>query len=424
MAEGMITALCLAGGAQQNAWADASPYSETLTGDWGGFRTTLFKHGVDFKINDQNEYWGIPVGGSLPSNNYIGATTVAMTLDLRKITGLELGRFGISAVDIRGRPFSNTPLYVFNQVSGIEADDSLRLYELWYAQTFWQNKLDVRIGKLDLSHDFMSSDTAQNFLNASFSWPMLPDNNLYDQGPTSPLATPAIRLNYKPDQAWQILAAVGDDNSIGAGFYNKDDPWNQNQDPSGTRFHFGTGALFFLETQYHRQDAVYEGNFKLGGYGDTGSFPDQATQELKHKGNWALYAVADQIVARLSGKERLAAFARGTWTNRADRNQIVYSIDTGIMLQAPFQRSDDALGLGFGMGAPSSVLARSERRVGTTPQGNEYHLELTYQYQAVGWLSVQPDIQGIIAPSGGVQDSSGHRVKDEAIFGLHTSVSF
>lgn len=58
VAEGMITALCLASVAQQGARAEAYPYSESLTGDWGGFRTMLFRHGVDFKINDQNEYWG------------------------------------------------------------------------------------------------------------------------------------------------------------------------------------------------------------------------------------------------------------------------------------------------------------------------------------------------------------------------------
>lgn len=406
------------------AKAEELPFADKLSGSWGGLRSKLASEGVDFEVNDQNEYWGIPVGGSQPSNNYIGATTATLTLDLQKLTGLTLGRFSVSAVDIRGRPFSNTPLYVFNQVSGIEADDNLRLYELWYNQSFWRGQLDVLVGKLDLSHDFMGSDMAQNFLNASFSWPMLPDNNLYDQGPTSPLATPALRLKYQPNAMWTFLAAVGDDNPIGAGFYNEHDPWNQNQDPSGTRFHFGTGALIFFEMQYHRKATVFEGTFKLGGYGDTGRFPDQGTAEVKHKGNWAVYGVAEQIVAQFSGATRLGAFLRVTGTAQADRNQIVYGIDAGVLLTAPFQRNSDAVGLGWGVGAPSGVLARSERLSGQMVQGNEYHLELTYQCQPYAWLLIQPDIQGIIAPSGGVPDASGRRVGNEAIFGLHSNVSF
>lgn len=420
-AAGGLWLLCVYAGV---ACAQDLPFADKLSGSWGGVRSTLMAHGIDFEVNDQNEYWGVPVGGSQPSNNYIGATTATLTLDIGKLTGLALGQFNISAVDIRGRPFSNTPLYVFNQVSGIEADDNLRLYELWYTQSFWQNHLNLLVGKLDLSHDFMGSDMAQHFLNASFSWPMLPDNNLYDQGPTSPLATPALRVAYHPNDHWSFLAAVGDDNPIGAGFYNENDPWNQNQDPSGTRFHFGTGALLFFEVQYHKQAAVYEGIFKLGGYGDTGRFPDQRTAEVRHKGNWALYGVADQVVAQLGGATRLGVFVRATGSAAADRNQIVYGLDAGLLLTAPFQRKDDAVGLGWGVGAPSGVLARSERVSGAMVQGNEYHLELTYQCQPYAWLLVQPDIQGIIAPSGGVQDATGARVKNEAIFGLHSNVSF
>ncbi|MFT8590760.1 MAG: carbohydrate porin [Acetobacter orientalis] len=415
-------ALCGWGGGV--AQAQDTDFTQKLSGTWGGLRSKLFSEGIDFEVNDQNEYWGVPVGGSQPSNNYIGATTAALTLDLHTLTGLALGRLHVSAMDIRGRPFSNTPLYVFNQVSGIEADDNLRLYELWYNQSFWHERFDVLVGKLDLSHDFMSSDMAQNFLNASFSWPMLPDNNLYDQGPTSPLATPAVRIKYHPNAHWTVLAAVGDDNPIGAGFYNENDPWNQNQDPSGTRFHFGTGALLFFEMQYHRQDPVYEGTFKLGGYGDTGRFPEQGNAATTHKGNWALYGVADQVVAKLQGATRLGVFVRATGTAAADRNQIVYGLDAGVVLTAPFQRQNDAVGLGWGVGAPSGVLARAARRTGQMVQGNEYHFELTYQYQPYAWLLVQPDIQGIIAPSGGVPDNTGARVRNEAIFGLHSSVSF
>ncbi|MFT8722393.1 MAG: carbohydrate porin [Acetobacter malorum] len=404
--------------------AHAFSFEDRLTGDWGGVRRTLAEHGVQFQLTDQNELWAVPVGGSQPSNNYIGDTTGQLSVDLGRLTHLPLGTIGISGVDIRGHPFSNQPLYVFNQVSGIEADINLRLYEVWYGQTFDHDRLDVRIGKLDLSHDFMGSDGAQQFLNASFSWPMVPDNNLYDQGPASPLSTPAVRVKYKLSKSWTVLAAVADDNPIGAGFLNEADPWNQNQDPSGTRFHFGTGALMFLEAQYHTQLWGKDGTYKLGGYGDTGRFPDQADPTIRHKGNWTFYAVADQVLANLAGKQTIAGFVRATWAPPANRNQIVNAVDAGLLLNAPFQRANDVLGLGFGYGEASPVLRRAERRAGTLAQHTEYHLELTYQFQATPWLLIQPDLQGMLSPSGGVLDTAGRRVKDEAIFGLHSSMSF
>ncbi|NPC68124.1 carbohydrate porin, partial [Komagataeibacter sp. AV436] len=48
----------------------------------------------------------------------------------------------------------------------------------------------------------------------------------------------------------------------------------------------------------------------------------------------------------------------------------------------------------------------------------------TYQAQVTPWMIIQPDIQGIVAPSGGVRDSKGERVRNEATFGLHTNVNF
>ena len=99
-------------------------------------------------------------------------------------------------------------------------------------------------------------------------------------------------------------------------------------------------------------------------------------------------------------------------------------VDGGITLKGPFGRTGDVLGLGAGLGAASPYLAQADRRSGLPGQGTEYHLELTYQIQATPWFILQPDIQGIVSPSGGVLDSKGQRVHDEAIFGLHGNVTF
>ncbi|PYD56319.1 hypothetical protein CFR75_11390, partial [Komagataeibacter xylinus] len=63
----------------------------------------------------------------------------------------------------------------------------------------------------------------------------------------------------------------------------------------------------------------------------------------------------------------------------------------------------------------------------TPVQGNENHLELTYQAQVTPWMVMQPDFQYVWNPSGGVPDygvSYNRRVGNEAIFGLHSSITF
>nr|WP_255673755.1 carbohydrate porin [Komagataeibacter sp. FNDCF1] len=408
---------------QQNIPDHIDPRTH-LSGNWGGIRNRLLAQGIDIRISDTNEFWSNPVGGAQASNNYIGSTAVEMVTDLHVLTGLPLGTFDISAMEIRGRPFSNTPLYVFNQTSNIEADDNGRLYELWYSQKFMGERLAFRIGKLDLGHDFMVSSVGLNFLNASFSWPIMPDNDLYDQGPVSPVTTPAVRLRYTLSPQWNFLFAAADDNPVGGPFLNVKDPWNQNRDPGGTRFNFNTGALFFGEIQYRRDIYGRQGTYKLGGYFDTGRFPDQSDFTKSHKTNWAIYGIADQTLQHFGRITELDAFVRGNWTADTDRNQIVYAVDGGFALKGPFGRADDVLGLGAGLGAASSCLARADRRAGLPMQGTEYHLELTYQAQVTPWMVVQPDIQGIVSPSGGVLDSKGERVRDEATFGLHSNLTF
>ncbi|WP_084758447.1 carbohydrate porin, partial [Komagataeibacter intermedius] len=52
-------------------------------------------------------------------------------------------------------------------------------------------------------------------------------------------------------------------------------------------------------------------------------------------------------------------------------------------------------------------------------------LELTYQAQVTPWMVMQPDFQYVWHPSGGAPDWTGlRRVGDEAIFGLHNSITF
>ncbi|NHO33962.1 carbohydrate porin [Acetobacter sp. LMG 1636] len=397
---------------------------------WNELKQKWAKAGVGVSVSDAEEVWGIPRGGVLPSEHYIGATTVDLVLDPARLSGMSTadgawGTFEISAVDIRGKPFSNYPLYAFNQTSTSEADPNLRLYELAYNWHSVDNRISVRVGKLDLSKEFMVSDTAQNFLNGSFGWPMLPSNDLYNQGPASPVAAPAVRLNVAFAKKWLLRLAVADDNATGARrFINQNDPWNQNQDPSGTKFWFGTGTFVIGELNRDVSFAGHAGTWKAGFFADSGAFPLQADSSVSRKGNWGVYVTLDHTLVNDTGMGALKGFVRWNYTGLSDRNQIASSLDAGLVLAGPFHRSDDSLGLGFGYAAPSHFLTTQRPDGSTKTMRNEYHIELTYTWQAWSWLSVQPDVQGLINPSGGVYDPiSNRKAQNALIFGLHLGVS-
>ncbi|PYD75637.1 carbohydrate porin [Novacetimonas pomaceti] len=456
--------------------ADTLDTSGNLLGDMGGLRPWLYKHGITFGLQDVEELWGNATGGAPSINDagsgsgtgpaYDAVTAPTLTVDLEKLFGLRGGLFNVSALQTRGRSISQDHLYDYNPVSGFEADRSTRLFELWYQQSFLNGKLDVKIGQQDLDTEFLISDYGSLYLNASFGWPMGPSLNLYSGGPSWPLASPAIRLRYRPTDAFTFMFAAADDNPPGNRYNsfgiqdggNTADPTNQTtNDGSGTRFNMGTGALLITELQYAlnpqptdmahaTKDPGLPGIYKLGGYYDTGDFPDYRyntqgqslgravlaggdTTPRWDRGNWLIYGIIDQMLWRpsLTSPQSVGVFARATG-NSGDRNLISFAIDAGINLKAPFRgRDNDTVGLGWGIGRTSSGMRDYDRASHSLKQGSENHLELTYQAQVTPWLVLQPDFQYVWHPSGDVQDpryATPRRVGDEAVFGIHTNVTF
>ncbi|AHI25237.1 porin B carbohydrate-selective OprB [Komagataeibacter xylinus E25] len=468
---------------EKAAGDDKLDTSGNLLGNIWGARPWLYKHGITFDIQEVDEVWGNGTGGSASGNDgaggsgtgpaYDGVTMPTLTIDTEKLFGLKGGLFNVSALQTRGRSISQDHLANFNPISGFEADRSTRLFELWYQQSFLKGKLDVKIGQQDLDTEFLISDYASLYLNANFGWPMAPSVNLYGGGPSWPLSSPAIRIRYRPSEKFTFMFAAADDNPPGNRYnslpiqqatgsisgYNSDPTSQTYGGANGTNFNMGTGALLMTELQYAlnpqpadmsstTKNPGLPGVYKLGGYYDTAKFADyrynqrggslgaatlnaSSTQSdltpRWDRGNWMVYGIIDQMIWRpsLRSARSVGVFVRATG-NGGDRNMISFAIDAGLNLKAPFRgRDNDTIGLGWGIGRASSGQRQFDRDSNSFVQGNENHLELTYQAQVTPWMVMQPDFQYIWNPSGGVADWSGNRrVGNEAIFGLHSSITF
>lgn len=433
---------------------------DMLLKDMWGVRPWLAQYGITFTAVDINEVWGNPYGGTKQGAAYEGMTTLTLNWDPEKVLGIKHGLFNISALQIRGRQFTGENLSDLNNISGIEADRSTRLWELWYQQGFWDDKLTVRIGKLSLDQEFNISDYATMFINSSFGWSMVSSVDTYSGGVDYPLSAPGIRFAFQPNANWTNLLAITDDNPNGGSFCNPSgafacDP--QERHRSGTHFNFNTGVFVINELQYHLNPAPdddkdknakagYPGTYRLGGYFDSAGFPDQrynaqgqllgnpdnAQTMLKRRHSWSVYAIADQMIWRTQDtKESMGVFGR-IQTSPGDRSPVNWGGDAGLVYKGLFGREDDSIGLGWGFGSFSNRARQYDRDYRYYADSNwrirktEHHLELAWQIQATSWWELKPDFQYIFNPGGGLnlEDGSHKRIQNEAVFGFRSTVNF
>ncbi|MGE5089596.1 MAG: carbohydrate porin [Candidatus Levyibacteriota bacterium] len=429
----------------------------TLLGDMAGLRPGLARRGITLGVTETSEILGNLSGGVRRGSAYDGVTEIALGVDAAKALGWKDGAFSASLLQIHGQNLSARNLYNLQTVSGVSADASTRLWELWYLQPLADGRLDVKVGQQSLDQEFMVSQYSGLYLNTMMGWPMLPSADLYAGGPAYPLSSLGLRLATRPAGGWRFLAGVFDDNPPGGPFAS--DSQRRGREAYGTRFDLNSGALLIAEVQYPVQTLPgaargcdpspcdLPGAYKLGAWYDTASFDDQRYDTAglsladpassgaprEHRGNFSVYAVVDQMVWReAQGPRSVGVFAR-IMGAPADRNPIDFSINAGLDLTAPLPgRDGDSLGLGYGLAHVSRQLSGLDADTGSfsgTPypvRGSEHFVELTYQCQVAPWWVIQPDLQYVWNPGGGIPNplQPTTRIGDELVLGLRTVITF
>jgi porin len=434
----------------QNTAAPAGLWDRTnLLGDMGGLRPLLDTYGVTLTLQETSEVYGNFTGGTRRSVSYDGATQIGLNVDTGKALGLNGGQFFVDALQIHGHGITASHLDTLQSVSGVEADASTRLWELWYQQALG-DKTDVRIGQQSLDQEFMVSQYASTFVNATFGWPVLPTLDLPGGGPAYPLASLGMRLRVKPSDSVTILGGIFNGNPApGTG-----DP--QKLNASGTNFSLRDGALLIGEVQYAINPAPANdaaapanglpGTYKLGFWYNSERFADQRfgsdglslaspysnNAPASHHGNFSVYGVADQMVWRAApgSPQSIGVFAR-VMGAPGNRNLIDFHVDSGVVLKAPFKgRDNDSVGLAVGYANISSAASGLDQDYAATRAAYpvrtaETVIEATYQYQIAPWWLLQADFQYFFRPGGGIENpATGGRIGNEAVAGLRTVVTF
>lgn len=435
--------------------AHADDEAPPVMSDWGGARTKLREeNGVTIGLNYIAETLAVTRGGINQRASYEGRFEFVVDTDLEKLTGL---------ANFKG---ASTHLKIFNihnggrnaaanagsiaDPSNIDALPTTRLFTAWYQHEIADGLFSLRFGQLAADDEFLTSETAGGLINGTFGWAGLAAANIRSGGPAYPLATPGARAKIQANENLALLGAVFSGDPTGR---------NCTIDPQrcnfhGTTFSFAHGALILGEVQYAinpgKNPVGLPGVYKVGFWHATTEYADQrlgidpatgavvsladpafTPDPLNHRGNWGIYGVVDQMIWR--GNERsVNVFMRGGFTPN-DRNVVSAYIDGGIGIKGLIEgRSDDKLTFGVAHAKISNsavALDRDTLAFNGPPypiRNGETLFEVSYVAQIAPYWSIQPDIQYIVRPSGGVPHPNNPNavIGNAFIVGARTTINF
>lgn len=356
-------------------------------------------------------------------------------------------------------------------MSGVEAPPSTRLFNLWVEQKLG-TQANLRVGQFTAAQEFMVSQNATLFLNATFGWPLLASTDLPSGGPAYPEATPGARITWLPRPDLTVSAAIFNGDPAGPGGGNP--VW---RDRYGVAFRLRDPPFAMAEVAYGYNQAkgvtdenpnqeggpdagergtaaakpgwtALPGTVKLGAWAHAGKFTDQrfndqggllavdGGQPLQRRGDYAVYGVIDQALWRAPECDDcgLNAFLRAS-AAPGDRNPITFYLDGGLTYKGPQRsRPDDTVGIGFAFGRVSRRAAAQDRDAALAQgtmrpvvRDHEVVLEATYQVKVAENWSIQPDIQYVFHPGGHVPDPlsvAGAPIRNALVLGLRSILKF
>ena len=421
-------------------------------GDPLGLRPVLKARGIEYSLTYIADVLGNPVGGVRRGAVVEDRLNLRLNLDLERLAGWEGATVHANAYFIHGTGLSR--YYVGNLLttSGIEALPSTRLYVLWFDQQLFDNRLGLRVGQQAADTEFFVSQTATLFVNTTFAWPGITNVNLPSGGPAYPLAAPAIRAKYVPGNGFSLQVGLYDGDPAGANRLGPD-PEPQRLDRTGTNFRTHDPALVIAEATYaYNTEAGAKGlpgDITLGGWQHFGRFeslrtditgvsladPNATGIGRRLRGNAGLYAIYDQTLYREPGKddEGLGFFVRAAYS--PTRSSLIDAyVDTGLAYKGLIPgRDDDTVGVSIAHARISDEARRADRdRIQITGQPMprrraESVVEATYQAVVVPGFTVQPDVQVVLHPGGGIgnpREASGERVRNALVLGVRATVQY
>jgi porin len=342
--------------------------------------------------------------------------TFQENIDLQKLVGWRGASFSTRWYWLSGQDLSTEYVGNIFTVSNIAGFHTVRMNELWFQQKFPGDQISIRAGQMGADSEFYVSTHSVIFLNGALSWSPTLFTNVPNGGPVYPMSAPGIRLEVTPVNWLSYRGAVFQGNPFAEDVNRHGFRW----DLSSSNGYFSIHELTFRLNQESESSGL-PGTFKFGGWFDTAPVPNaNSTQPW----SYGLHFIADQMLYRVSNNEQSTAASStnkglGVFTHVGLSPQnfsvINFYIDGGLTYKGLIPaRDNDVLGVAIAYGHLNHNALDNEAR---SNPGYEIVLEATYQIELATWLSLQPDLQYVIHPS-------GTNIPDALVLGARTTLSF
>lgn len=413
------------------ARATENHYQNTLSGDWAGARQRLYDDGVDLQADYVGELGYNTTGGTKTVGAYADQIHVGALLDFEKLWGWTGGGFVISINDRNGPQLDNKA-QLGTQLETVEiygAGHGTRITRFYYEQKLWNNLIDLKLGRMDISDSFFPFSC--NFQNLNFcgSLPGYSTQGWYNY----PVAQTGGVLQVNPGSAWYV--------KLGAFKANRNNLLQSRGltlSPTGT----DQGTLSLLELGWKTSLAGnpdLPGSWAIGGWYNSGNYPnlvydgnevptsisgDPAKMETSVSGT---YVMGQQKVFSNDAGGGLSIFGNfmkgDSKTDYTDEK-----VSLGLFYEAPLaSRPHDRMGLVLGRDHVSDLVVSAARQANAsgilapgirlpTP-GYEYITELNYKFQITPGAYLMPNVQYIHHPAG------TSRNDDATVLGLRVALT-
>jgi porin len=388
---------------------------ETLTRDWAGVRTGLAKLGITPTASFTSQFMGNPSGGQSLGFTYAGTLQASLVLDLDKLLRIPGLSFNLGGAWSTGKNLSADYVgNIFTIQSAYTAPgngaNNLTLGETYLEEQLFDNSLLVAAGRLAPQSTFATMPVLNQYINGGIN-PVPSHLAINDPAFTA----------YPPGVQWgvQAIYSITPAFQFAGGVFNNN-PNSARGSKGGLEFSLqqgNRGVLSVVQINYlvnhSPKDSGLPGQYSLGGFYDSNKFTNVSNPNSTKSGIYSIYAMFQQMVYRNGGpgnQKGLTVWGETAVAPKSTISTIPYFVGGGLNYQGLLpSRSEDIAAVGVIYGAFSRYIPRAT---------GETMIEMNYQITLNGWLSITPDMQYIVRPSG------NSAIKNALVLGTQLAIVF
>lgn len=394
---------------------------EHASGNWGGGRDFLDRHGVELSLTYTSDIAGNPVGGKSPYGfTYCDNLALGCLIETEKLFGWQDGYFMMSVLQRNGLSLSQKNIGNQFTVQQVFGGETFHWYELSYEQKFSDKHGSLKIGRLAAGDDFAVSPLYWLYMNNGIDGnpQAVPVNSKFS---TYPNAVWGSRL--KVDLTSSTVARLGiyqvtpfnSVNGLNWNFYPSNGlmlvgqySWNPEFFLPSAPSSLEKRSPAALPNDVASKNIVkansrgFEGHYWMGSYYSTMQYA-QFNSSATVPNAYGFYWHGDQTVYRVDSvsNKGLVIWSAYAFSPQQNISKVPFQVNGGAIYTGLIpDRANDQTILGVIYGCFSSSYAGAQSSAGNGSPTYELVYEAGYRINFTKYAYFQPDLQWIINPGG------------------------